>query len=365
MLKHAFSGKTIQDYDGVPGHKELEKLINKVYTTYGPMNHKKNLHLKRFIEQRRLGEKHLKFKKIFDVRWAASTYEAALRLANRYDILMSHLQLIIDSSNKEWSKNARQKAQQLRDDLNDENFLILLNFQIDVLSHMALQSLFYQKSAASVIGEFKKQKLFTERLKELAKGKSDNLARFLHEVKCTNNANKMKQYLKSKKDSLVESCDTIEKYEASTYKAYKGHRLYIRNSEFETLSSYLEGYVSKLVDLHEKYMFKNSALMEQFDEMDHRDWIEADQMDGEPIIALGKYFRIDDYKSLGEAWVELKQHILNSNFFCSHKSDNPKTFWSLILQDNSILMPPNLRRLIQTVLVLATNSGTFLKPEPT
>ena len=321
------------------------------------MNHKKSLDFRRFEKERR--ERHLRFKKIFPVRWAASVYEAALRIHRKYATLMSHLEKIINSPNKVWKKAIKEKAEAIRDDLDDENFLILLHLQIDVLSHMALQSLYYQKSAATVIGEYRKQRLFTEKLKHLKTGKSEYLSKFLNEVKCTNDEDELQKYLDPNDDTVTDiaSCGTIENYENSNYKAYKGHKLYLYDSQFERLSTYLERYVDKLVQNHEKYMFQKEELMEEFDEMNHRNWVQVSQNDGQPIINLGKYFKIKEYQRLGQSWLQLKEALLNSNFFCTHKSDNPRTFWSLVLQNQEFVIPNNLKRLIQTVLVIATNSA--------
>ena len=127
-----------------------------MYTAYGPMNHKRALHFRRFETER--GERKKKFLKIFPTRWANTVFQAITRFMEKYDTLLSHQMLIYEDEDRltkeqEWTAKQHENAQQLYHDLTDENFLILVNLEIDVLSFLSTQSLIYQHSEASVIGE--------------------------------------------------------------------------------------------------------------------------------------------------------------------------------------------------------------------
>ena len=299
----------------------------------------------------------MKFLKIFPVRWAASTLSAVERIINRLETLLGHLQQVIGNRKKEFSPQQVAKATAVYRELTDENLLILLNFQRDVLLNVASQSLIYQKSGASVIGEHNRQRIFSEKLDQLRHKNSETLTKFLQEAKCAPSGKALTRHLKSKGKTNLPSCGTVEKYERSNFKAYKGHRISVKMNQYESLSTYLDSYVDRLVKNHEKYMFKNEELMEQFDSLDQRLWKETDPSDGDPIIALGSHFSIDNPQELGPLWIELKTKLMQSSFFCTNVLDKPRDFWSRVLQMKDIAIHPKLRRLIQVIQVLATNSA--------
>ena len=148
VLKHSF--------EKVPGHDAYENFINSIYTFYGGMNHKRYLSFREFEKSR--NEKHIRFLKLFPVRWADSHREATNRIIKMYDTLHLHLDKIIaDPKSAKPVKNPpRAKAMKLLSTLTDENFLPLLHFHADVLSLMSEQSLYYQRVSATVIGEYRR-----------------------------------------------------------------------------------------------------------------------------------------------------------------------------------------------------------------
>ena len=253
-LKSSFEGPKRpkpKQYAGVPGHAEFEKLINSIHSFYGGQNHKKILHLKDFEGTRH--EKHLKFKKIFRVRWAPSVLDATARIMDKYDTLLSHLDMVANDAD-EWSPKQREKAEELYKTLTDQNFMLMLNFQLDVLAGMSTQSLMFQKSASSIIGEQGRQRLYSMKLKALQNGESVNLDDFLKSSKCTNDAQLFERYLDTNDDSIIGNCDTLDNYESSQFKSYLGYTLGDHNSEFKPLSTYLKTYTDHLVKDHEKML---------------------------------------------------------------------------------------------------------------
>ena len=358
----SFEGQPKKDppIEGVPGQADFTRIINSVATNYGPMNHKKFEHFKKFLEQFHLPV--LNFLKIFSVRWSTSVFEAIVRLDQMYESLMEHLLLLHKDIAREWKPAQRDKALAMYNELNDAYFLILLHLQKDILSPMSSQSLLYQKTHSTIIGEYNRQKLFSRRLEMLAEGKSKHLVGFLNEAKCTDNAGTLKSYLETKDSTKIESCGTIEKFESSPFKAFRGHRIYDRpNSPFKPLSQYLASYVDRLVQNHKKYMLDEQHLLEHFDELDQRLWNEELHeipMDvGKPIVAIGEFFQIENFQVLDTLWYGLKIEILGSMFYIEHKYDDPQDFWSSLIQSGEIRIPPSMKRLIETTLVLTTSSA--------
>ena len=360
----SFEGQPKKDppVEGVPGQADFTRIVNSVATTYGPMNHKRFAHFKTFLEVRKL--QILNLLKIFPVRWSTSVFEAIVRLDQMYELLMEHLLALHKDIAREWKPPQRLKALALYDELNDANFVILLHLQKDVLSPMSSQSLLYQRTHSTIIGEYNRQKLFSKRLEMLSQGQSKHLLAFLMEAKCTDNAGILKSYLDSKDDSQIESCGTIEKYESSMFKAFRGHRLYGEqfrpNSPFKPLSQYLASYVDRLVQNHKKYMLDEQNLLEHFDELDQRLWNEEEEIPidvGKPIVAIGEFFQIEHHDILDILWHGLKYQIMNSIFYYEHKYDDPQDFWSSLLQSGEIRINDPMKRLIEISLVLTTSSA--------
>ena len=360
----SFEGQPKKDppIEGVPGQADFSRIINSVATLYGPMNHKKFAHFKKFLEARKL--QIVNFLRIFPVRWSSSVFDAIMRLDQMYELLMDHLLILHKDIARDWKPPQRLKALALYDELNDANFVILLHLQKDVLSPMSSQSLLYQRTHSTIIGEHNRQKLFSKRLEMLAQGQSKHLQGYLMEAKCKDNAGILKAYLDTKDDSQIESCGTIEKYESSTFKAFRGHRLYDGtfrpNSPFKPLSQYLASYVDRLVQNHKKYMLDEQDLLEHFDELDQRLWNEEEGIPidvGKPIVAIGEFFQIENFEILDVLWYGLKYQIMDSIFYYEHKYDDPQDFWSSLLQSGEIRINDPMKRLIEISMVLTTSSA--------
>ena len=326
--------------------------------TFRPMNHKKRIAFQEFEDQRK--ESHLKFLKIFPVRWAATLIQCVSRIVRKYTTLISHLELIHQNLHKEWAPTQAEKANKLSEELTDENFMVLLYFQLDVLGLLATQSLVMQKTASTHIGGYNRQQVLLKKIKDLPKLQSKMLVEFLTEAKCAKNARELKTHLDSfqtKNVIDIESCGTLEKYENSQFKSFKGIRLWTRpNSPFEPLSSYLESYVQRLEAYHDKYMLKDPNLI-YFDEFDQRLWKNVEPNDGESIVKLGEIFNIDNYQSLDTVWIGFKKDLMDSIFYKLHKNDNPNVFWPAFLQSAQFRIDGYLEKLIKIVLAIPPSSA--------
>ena len=78
-----------------------------------------------------------------------SQLKSASRIYLRYDILLEHIDLVLDNKvlwKSNWKKTQRD-ASRIKAYMTDANFLTLLMIQIDLLSLVSVQTLFYQKTA--------------------------------------------------------------------------------------------------------------------------------------------------------------------------------------------------------------------------
>ena len=99
-------------------------------------------------------EKPLKFLRLLPVRWSASHLAAETRLLAKFSMLTLHLEKILQDPASAKPKNSpAERAREILSFITDENFLPLLNFHVDVLSIMTIESLYYQRTSATIIGE--------------------------------------------------------------------------------------------------------------------------------------------------------------------------------------------------------------------
>lgn len=273
--------------------------------------------------------------------------------------MLAHLQNVHRDIAKEWTPKQREKALELYNVLTDEDFLILLNLQLDVLASMSTQSLIYQKKHGTLIGEYSKQKLFSMKLDSLRNGNSPNVMEFLNEVKCSNNTRQFNAYLRSKDSDALDSCGSIEVYESSKHKAINGHRLVQDStSSFEPISTYLDNYTDTLVANHQKYMLQDEDFLQLFEELDQRLWKGVYISDGNDLVTLGKMFGLENPETIPITWFSLKKMIMDSPYYLSHFNDNPGIFWSALLQSDKFDIDPYLKKLIKNVLVLSPSSAS-------
>ena len=150
-------------------------------------------------------------------RWAPTHLLAVERLDIKFETLVDHLEEV--SLDDDFSPKAREKADELRDTILDENFLALIAIQRDVLSQVATQSLFYQARGLTWINEQERQQTFLTGLKVLKQKKGPHLTKFLEETKCSEDEDFVDYYIDKKgKNVDIPSCKTLQHYETSSYK---------------------------------------------------------------------------------------------------------------------------------------------------
>ena len=97
---------------------------------------KKNLY-RQFIISR--GEKFITLKRVHEVRWAPGQLKSATSLTRQYQPLVIHLGNIEVDKPGTYTKKAIENAGNLRRELLDENFLILLHIQGRIFSNNTLE----------------------------------------------------------------------------------------------------------------------------------------------------------------------------------------------------------------------------------
>ena len=79
--------------------------------------------------------------------------EATLRVKNKFKIVNDHITVIKKAKITEFSKKTKDLAKQVEMSITEDHFVSTLNLQLDVLSLVTTESLFYQKSGKSIIGK--------------------------------------------------------------------------------------------------------------------------------------------------------------------------------------------------------------------
>ena len=140
-------------------------------------------------------------------------------MKDRFKIIIDHIKVIKKAKVTEFSKKTKDLGKQVESSITEDHFLSTLNLQIDILSLVTSESLFYQKSGKSIIGEFKRIKYFAKNLEKLLTHKSHHFATFLIEAKCTDNLKDLNRHITSNGTYEIPSCGTLDKYEKSKHRA--------------------------------------------------------------------------------------------------------------------------------------------------
>ena len=277
----------------------------------------------------------------------------------KFPTLVGHfMELSMDTS---FTPKAREEAERLEQILTDQNFLALLMFEKDVLSLVAAQSLKYQKSGGTHIGEYQKQASFRKSLKLLKGKKGTKLYHFLQECRCTSDKNEMSQYIESKGTQDIPRCKNLQTYETKPFKAYKLKELATMTHYYGKISSYIKEYVDELLRLHDKYFMEESVVMLLFEIFAPLGWKKKmptnQAMD---VQKLGKILGIENYQELSVEWPKFRNGVINTTLFCANLNNikkNPEEFWASLLNSNIIRVPDVIQKLIQHILVIPTGSS--------
>ena len=144
--------------------------------------------------------------------------EATLRVKNKFKTVNDHITVIKRAKITEFSKKTKDLAKQVETSITEDHFISTLNLQLDILSLVTTESLFYQKSGKSIIGEFKRVMYFAKNLEKLKEHKSHHFSTFLTEAKCTDNLKDLNRYISSNGTYVIPNCGTLTKFEKSKHR---------------------------------------------------------------------------------------------------------------------------------------------------
>ena len=312
------------------------------------------------FDKKRKDIHNLSYNSLHLFRWAPSHLLSIQRISTKYDTLVDHLEEIA-SFESEFSDVAKEKADNLREVLLDENFLALMFIHMDILSQVAIQSLAYQKRGSTFINEYDREQVFINGLKVLQKKKGSHLTEFLKEARCTDSEAEMDDYLDSFGAHELPSCKTLDIYENSLHKAYKGHKLSPRDSEYAKVSSFLKLYIDEVINLHEEYFTKHSPIMTLFRTFAPKHWKKRMPRD-EPkkVLELAKLLGVSSTVfNIQDEWTKFRNDVVESQYFCGSSNDlvtKPEEFWTKILNAKSIYVPRIIRKLLERILVIPLGS---------
>ena len=139
-------------------------------------------------------------------------------MKKKFQTVIEHIKRIKKAKVSEFSKKTKDKAKEIEQSITEDHFISTMNFQLDVLSLVSRQSLFYQKSAKSTIGDYKRQIYFSKNLDKLKEQKTYHFSEFLQDSKCTENLMDLNRHIQSNGTYELPSCETLEKFEKSKYR---------------------------------------------------------------------------------------------------------------------------------------------------
>lgn len=329
---------------------KLDNLINSIYSFYNDRTHKRKTHLKNTADRiyKNRAKKFYELVYIFQVRWISTNYRAMSNIHNMLDALAIDLNEI--STDTSFSQSTRNKAFELKTALLGKNSLLLFHFFFDISYELSFWSLTLQKRSGILIDfkDFKNKMTATFHLMKNLDPKY--LLQFLGGTKCTKN------------DNIETNCKSLGEYEASSKVTFNGLQLLDDGGNMPKLSSVREKYLDSLIGELESY-FPDGNL-EDFDvlspaKMPKMNDESAARLYGiQKIGNLAKFFNIDEKKGV-EEWQVLLMSIVKSNNYCTIKRDEAEAvdFWSNLLSWNEIAWGDNIRKLVETVLVIPISSA--------
>ena len=190
----------------------FENIIDQLYSFYNSHGHKRLGHLRALAQ--RMQETLLNLNKIFKIRWISSEVQALQRVRHNWKLLVIDLDEI--SADPNFEPNTQNEAIGRGRQLRDVNFLMILNFLSDVLSHFGVVSKMMQ-SRHAILPE--QHDILTTLISKLEKYKIENgpkLSEFLQEVEC---------FFPSIGGYTTKPCSELN-FEAAHHIVYKGQIVY-------------------------------------------------------------------------------------------------------------------------------------------
>lgn len=326
--------------------KDMDKLINSVYSFYNDKSHKRKTHLKDTAEK--LKVQFIELIYIFDVRWIASNYRAMRKISEMWKVLVTDLSEI--SQDNHFSQSARKKANELQSSLKGKNFLLLFNLMYDVTNELKFWSLELQRRSGLLIDFFSFKTRIVGTFFQLKNENGRYLTTFLNDAVCVLNINN------------IQPCNTVQNYDTAGLIKYQDIDLLDDIDTMPSLGTVRESFLDELIAELNSY-FPDGNL-EDFDILSPKRMPNANEevkcrtYGIIEIRNIAKYFKIDENAVLDE-WQTLLLSVVRSKNYCTIKKEETEAlvFWSELLKWPDIAWAENIEKLILTVLVLPISSA--------
>lgn len=233
VVEHAFTseGANIAEISTY-----LDKTLNEIYSFYSH-SHKRKTHLKQTADS--MKKKFYELKKIIEIRWVASDYNAMKSLHSMWGVVVRDLGKIADE--KDFKQSTRDQALQLKFKLIGKQFLALFNIFWDIVSELSLLSLDMQRRSALLIDASSFTKKFKGIFSDLKTKNAKNLATFLHEARCMEN------------DEMTERCETLENYVSSRTVYYENYELVDDKEHIDNVLGFKDVILHGILKQFDKY----------------------------------------------------------------------------------------------------------------
>lgn len=244
---------------------------------------------------------------------------------------------------------AREKARQLKNTLIGKRFLVLFQFLFDITHELNFWSLELQRRSGLLIDFSSFKNRLTGSFHLMKTDFSKHLTSFLNSAKCENNG-------------VATVCASLDNYYRSSKVTYKDIELLNGEDLMPELSSIREIYLNSPIGELDSYFSDGS--LEDFDifspaKMPNTgDEVKTRYYGLSEISRLSTKFEISETYTMDE-WQTLLLSIVRSKNYCTIKRDEAEAldFWSELLRWTDITWGPNIKRLVQTILVLPISSA--------
>ena len=198
-------------------------------------------------------------------------------------------------------------------------------------------------------GEYARQQDFSKNLDELQKRRGPFFSKFLKEqVKCTEDQAAAMQYIETKGASNLPNCNTLARYEGSTYRVYKFKLLDYISSEYKPLSTYIRDYYEKLKENHNSYFLVEKPILQLFDILSVAKWPRRmPSTEPNQIRQLADSLQATNELAIGSDWPKFREQVVEH--LCENKDllkKNPEDFWTYILNSKHFEIPKSIQDLI-------------------
>ena len=163
--------------------KDIAEFLKALYSFYSRSSKRKDSLLK-YCE--RLGVKCYTPKKVLEVRWVTSHYRAAQVVYLNYDILLGHLQHMLDSPYFQLpsDNNTKVLIRRLQAIAKQKHFVSTLAFQMDIMYIFKGLSQLFQMKGKSVIGQIAKREEILNQLEDIGQGRGTYMTELMNLAVC-------------------------------------------------------------------------------------------------------------------------------------------------------------------------------------